>query len=307
LRHYFPPTWQVGAQLSGMLFWFLLMLPLAVPELLLFLSESCNAFTQTCIEKEGVSPARIRAQIYGNIAGSILGGHLLHNFGRPAVFATQGLLFLLSFAHSMLHPIEPLVDQPVLEHKMELKSMAAYITLLSMLPDAGSSLFFYYSDELGFTPTQFGYLDALGSMCTLIGTAVTIPYVLPLFSWTLSLSGLSTILVLSRWVLGHDWALVALPGIPLTILSSSLGTQYAVSASKELAYWSTLPLRGRFIGLVLSNALTYGLGVNHNQFRHLKELVFIAALGCQLQMVAASLLLRRTYTLLPTGEIELTA
>ena len=263
---------------GGVLTWLALCFPSRFIFAFMFLSESCIAFNQTCLDHEGMSPMDMRKALLGRVIGSSLGGVLYRMFGSTSVYTLEALLFCVFIPLTHYFPTQPRAPVEKRPDDETQSRMAVFLILLSMLPDAGMPLFFFESDKLGFTSIEFAVLDGLGTLGTLIGTYIHVDDVALWFMLSCTVNASVLIMLVSRWAIGIPPLLLLIPCV-LThrVLGSALVTQYTIGANKNVAFWSTLPMVGQVCGASLSMFLVHHYHVDHSHYGNLLLLVYIVA------------------------------
>lgn len=274
---------QLLYQIGGVLTWFMLRYPF-YPESVMLLAESCIAFHQSCVDQHGLDASDIRRLLLGRIAGAAIGGPLLRTLGRDACYMAESAFFWLLIPLTHFYPRVP-KEKPEESESRPQHRLAVFLILLACLPDAGMPVFFFLSDKLAFTATEFAIMDGLGTLGTLLGTYLRLPRVALLFMVALGLHNSVLILVISRRVLWNPLVVLLPSSLILRTVGSSLATQYTVGAKEAVAFWSTLPLVGQVFGSLSSTGLTYGLGVDHDHYNNLLLLLLIAAYATVLPML----------------------
>lgn len=126
---------------------------------------------------------------------------------------------------------------------------------------------------------DFGYLYAIMVAASLAGTyAMDIPHCAAWYALSQLFAAACLLLLLSRWVLGHDFMLIALPGALGSYAQSALATQYFVDARENVAMLTAVRMLARGVGLGLSTGLTAYYGVNHDSYGGLLPLCFICCM-----------------------------
>ena len=172
---------------------------------------------------------------------------------------------------------------------------AFFIFLICVTPGYGGAMSFFYDRELGFTPTEFGILDTMGYIVSIIGTIIYKKWLrnvsfTKIFGWALLLSFFleNTLLLLvlhTNRTLGiPDFVFALAERIVITLVSQFISMPMVVLGARvcpvgvEATLYALLMSITNFGGVISSewgSLFTNMFGITGENFRNLWKLVLL--------------------------------
>lgn len=152
--------------------------------------------------------------------------------------------------------------------------------VLAALPSAATAVFFFCSDALGFQGPDFGVISAASLAAVYAGTYWSdAPALASRVAATQTLASLCQLVLVSRLVLGYDYALVFFPTVLAGFAGSVLTTRFMVDSGDKVADLTALSTLLSGLGFAVSTALTQALAINHDEYTNLMPLALFCALA----------------------------
>jgi len=258
----------------------------------------------------------------GGLVGSILGAASYDGLGYVGVF------HLTSMIPCVIVLLALVIEEKEIVQKTDLKlttgklfqaikqpqifKPAIFLFLICTTPSYGDILTYFYKEELSFTPDEFGSLDVLGHVVSIVGTIIYKKYLRKvklrtIFCWALVASFIleNTMLLLVLHV-NRDWGIpdyvfafieriaLTLAGqfvtMPMVVLGAKLcpkgveGTTYALLMS--------ITNLGGIVGSELGSMLAGVFGITASNFTSLWKLMLLCHI-CDLIPLSCLSLLQR--------------
>lgn len=258
----------------------------------------------------------------GGLVGSILGAASYDGLGYVGVF------HLTSMIPCVIVLLALVIEEKEIVQKTDLKlttgklfqaikqpqifKPAIFLFLICCTPSYGDILTYFYKEELSFTPDEFGSLDVLGHVVSIVGTIIYKKYLRKvklrtIFCWALVASFIleNTMLLLVLHV-NRDWGIpdyvfafieriaLTLAGqfvtMPMVVLGAKLcpkgveGTTYALLMS--------ITNLGGIVGSELGSMLAGVFGITASNFTSLWKLMLLCHI-CDLIPLSCLSLLQR--------------
>ncbi|KAL4460429.1 hypothetical protein ABPG74_000180 [Tetrahymena malaccensis] len=263
---------------------------------------------------------------FGTLATAYLGGFLLEVMDKYYIFAITGifpfLLFISTFYMVDQQSSEELTESEQNRNlsqiqlffrflkKPQIYQPLIFIFLFAATPTSSSSMFFFYTNQLGFEPQFMGSLKFIHAAGTLLAIFIynkylkTVEFSLQFIVSTLFcvVLGLSQILLVTRlnvqlgipdkiFCLG-DSIIIQIVGelniLPLLVLACRLCPR-TIEATMYAMIMSTLNL-GSLVSSQLGGVLIYLLGITEDNFDNLWILILIANLSTAVPLIGISLI-----------------
>ena len=263
----------------------------------------------------------------GAILSGIFSGTLVQNFGSTVVFSITTLIPLIIAGVSGLIEEEKITNEYKKVNNMQLlktqmnsvwsalsqKSILSpliFLILWQATPSAGSALFYFEVNNLGFQPEFLGRLGLVSSLSSLVGIMIynqklkSIP-LRTIFKWTCitgAILGMTPLMLVThfnrqiglsdKWfAIGDDIILTVLGQIafmPILVLAAKLCPS-GVEAMLYAALMSVNNLSGAMSGL-LGGVLTRFMGITEHNFDNLSQLIILCNLSGLLPLAFLKLL-----------------
>jgi folate/biopterin transporter len=265
----------------------------------------------------------------GGLVGSILGAASYDGLGWVGVFHLTSMIPCVIILLALVIPEKEIVQNTDLKltigklfqaiKQPAIFKPAIFLFLICTTPSYGDIMTFFYKEELSFTPDEFGSLDVLGHVVSIVGTIIYKKYLRKIklrtiFCWALVASFLleNTMLLLVLHV-NRDWGIpdyvfafverIALTlasqfvTMPMVVLGAKLcpvgveGTLYALLMS--------ITNLGGIVGSELGSMLAGVFGITAINFSNLWKLMLVCHI-CDLIPLSCLFLLPRN-DLLPVN------
>jgi folate/biopterin transporter len=254
----------------------------------------------------------------GGIISAYFSGHLLQEYGTTFVFSLTAAVPLIMTATAGLIEEKKVVSDgsglPVAPTAVQLKSQMAniwntlsdksilypflFLVIWNITPSAGTAMFYFEVNQLGFQPEFFGKLGLISSLSSLVGIVLynqklkTVP-LRTIFKWTCLLGtvlGMSPLVLVTHvnravgipdeWFAVVDDIVLSIFGqltfMPLLVLAAKM-CPVGVEAMLYATIMSANNLSGN-IGRVLGGLLTQMMGITNTDFSNLPWLLVITNL-----------------------------
>lgn len=177
---------------------------------------------------------------------------------------------------------------------MSLPPMCSFMFVLSLIPDDSSSMFFYFAyGPMGISPVTMGFLTALGvlvtAVCTVVQPLLTSPKYRALAAVNTLAVYLATVFTMrlhAPWV--PDVVVLSVITVLRTFFTKSAELGYtnhvteSVNSNMETFQYTLymkIPYLGRLMRLVIESLAAHWLGVDHDNFGLLPEIMLGFTLG----------------------------
>jgi folate/biopterin transporter len=269
----------------------------------------------------------------GGIISAYLSGYLFQNYGAPFVFTLTALMPLAMGATSMLldetkikiaYQAQSEVEKPgtltllklqvhniakVLSEKTLLYPLL-FIIIWNITPSAGSALFYFEVNELGFKPEFLGVLGLASSLSSLAGIVIYNQKLkfIPLqtvFKWCCivgTIIGMSPLILITHvnrsiglpdaWFAIIDDVILSILGqitfMPVLVLAANICPP-GVEAMLYATIMGCINLSGS-LGKIFGGLLTKYMGITNNNFKNLHWLVILTNLSGLIPLMFLGLL-----------------
>jgi folate/biopterin transporter len=255
----------------------------------------------------------------GGVISAYLSGYLLQNYGATFVFSATAIIPLAMTAAAVLidekkiddcndnscilidktNNIEKVKIQIVsiwntIQHKSILYPLL-FLIIWNITPSAGSALFYFEVNELGFQPEFYGKLGLISSLSSFLGILIynknlkSIP-LRTIFKWTciigtiLGMSPLIMVTHLNRAIGIPDTLFAIIDDVVLSILGQITFMPIMVLAAQmcppgvEAMLYATIMSANNLstsVSKLLGGGFTHLMGITNNNFQNLPWLLFI--------------------------------
>jgi folate/biopterin transporter len=265
----------------------------------------------------------------GGLVGSILGAASYDGLGWVGVFHLTSMIPCVIILLALVIPEKEIVQNTDLKltigklfqaiKQPAIFKPAIFLFLICTTPSYGDIMTFFYKEELSFTPDEFGSLDVLGHVVSIVGTIIYKKYLRKIklrtiFCWALVASFLleNTMLLLVLHV-NRDWGIpdyvfAFVERIALTLASQFVTMPMVVLGAKLCpvgveatlyALLMSITNLGGIVGSELGSMLAGVFGITAINFSNLWKLMLVCHI-CDLIPLSCLFLLPRN-DLLPVN------